>query len=419
MSPAVRCRNCAPAAAASRSDGGSCSRKSTGRSTPMAGTRSSRPTTIATRPTSICSPRSPPARPATTPRRRSSRRRCGRRRYLRTLADDDGRLPLLGDDDGGQLFPICGRAPSDCRDTLAAASVILDEPSLAVSDVPEEVFWMCGALPLEDMPRASTPWRSARPDRQRLLRVAHAVRRSSRVRRRTPRISERRARPRRRAVGRPHRRRASAPGRSRHRDLHDGSGCARSVPIHRDAQHGRAERAAAVGTRRSVPLAIASRRQAPRVAVGPRDSTMPRGSTMDTARSRTRGAFSRCTASGWLVIDHVLRRGSGPLATPYGRCVLARPPGLERDGRERRQRAAPASGRRRARARQLFGSRNTEPRGCRRPRWLRAGLRPRRARDVPARPDCRLAPAVVRDLHPRRPRRTGCGAGEFLFPPFR
>jgi hypothetical protein len=81
--------------------------------------------------------------------------------YLRTLADDRGNLPQLGDDDGGQLFPICGRAPSDCLDTLAAASVILDEPTLAVSAVPEEVFWMCGALPLETMPRAATPWRSA------------------------------------------------------------------------------------------------------------------------------------------------------------------------------------------------------------------------------------------------------------------
>jgi hypothetical protein len=81
-------------------------------------------------------------------------------RYLRTLADDTGRLPLIGDDDGGQLFPICGRAPSDCRDTLAAASAMLDEPALAVGDLPEEVFWLCGTLPLEQMPRALAPWPS-------------------------------------------------------------------------------------------------------------------------------------------------------------------------------------------------------------------------------------------------------------------
>lgn len=64
--------------------------------------------------------------------------------YLRDLSDDRGRLPLLGDDDGGQLFPICYRAPWDCRDTLGAAAVILDDPSLAVSDPPEEVLWLCG-----------------------------------------------------------------------------------------------------------------------------------------------------------------------------------------------------------------------------------------------------------------------------------
>ncbi|MFL6280143.1 MAG: alginate lyase family protein, partial [Vicinamibacterales bacterium] len=68
--------------------------------------------------------------------------------YLRDLTDDTGRLPLLGDDDGGQLFPICYRPPWDCRDTLAIAAVILDDPALAVSDTPEEAFWFCGdALP--------------------------------------------------------------------------------------------------------------------------------------------------------------------------------------------------------------------------------------------------------------------------------
>jgi hypothetical protein len=64
--------------------------------------------------------------------------------YLRVLADDDGRMPLIGDDDGGQLFPVCGRRPRDCRDTLAAAAVLLDDTALAVGGIPEEVFWLCG-----------------------------------------------------------------------------------------------------------------------------------------------------------------------------------------------------------------------------------------------------------------------------------
>ena len=65
-------------------------------------------------------------------------------RYLRSLADDQGRLALLGDDDGGQLFPICERAPWDCSDTLATAAVLLDEPSLALGQLPEETYWLCG-----------------------------------------------------------------------------------------------------------------------------------------------------------------------------------------------------------------------------------------------------------------------------------
>ena len=152
----------APAAAASRSDGGSCSTKSTVRSTADGGhaelsTHYHRYSTdfylLAARAARAVGDDAAPAFEQAALRQAT---------YLRTLADDAGRLPQLGDDDGGQLFPICGREPSDCRDTLAAASVILDEPTLAVSAVPEEVFWMCGALPLEDMPRTSTPWRSAR-----------------------------------------------------------------------------------------------------------------------------------------------------------------------------------------------------------------------------------------------------------------
>jgi len=77
--------------------------------------------------------------------------------YLRDLTDDTGRLPLLGDDDGGQLFPICYRAPWDCRDTLAAAAVILDEPALALSDTPEETFWFCGDAARESLPGKPAP----------------------------------------------------------------------------------------------------------------------------------------------------------------------------------------------------------------------------------------------------------------------
>jgi len=80
--------------------------------------------------------------------------------YLRDLTDDTGRLPLLGDDDGGQLFPICYRAPWDCRDTLAVAAAVLEDPALAVSETPEEAFWFCGdalrqPLPYEPSPRSS------------------------------------------------------------------------------------------------------------------------------------------------------------------------------------------------------------------------------------------------------------------------
>jgi len=73
-------------------------------------------------------------------------------RYLRTITDDQGRMPLIGDDDGGQLFPICHRPPWDCRDTLAAAAIALRDPSLAVDNAPEEPYWFCGDDELDSIP---------------------------------------------------------------------------------------------------------------------------------------------------------------------------------------------------------------------------------------------------------------------------
>jgi heparinase II/III-like protein len=76
--------------------------------------------------------------------------------FLRAITDDQGRLPLIGDDDGGQLFPICGRPPSDCRDTLSNAAAILKDPALAIAGTTEETFWLTGeAVP--ELPKGPRP----------------------------------------------------------------------------------------------------------------------------------------------------------------------------------------------------------------------------------------------------------------------
>jgi hypothetical protein len=68
-------------------------------------------------------------------------------RYLRSIGDDRGRLPLLGDDDGGQLFGVCGGPPADASPTLAAAAAVLSDPALAVGSACEEVYWILGRPP--------------------------------------------------------------------------------------------------------------------------------------------------------------------------------------------------------------------------------------------------------------------------------
>ena len=82
-------------------------------------------------------------------------------RYLRTITDDAGRRPATGDDDGGQLFPVCGRNSEDCRDTLAVAATLLAEPTLALDSPPEEAFWICGEAALSLPPRPLAAWPSA------------------------------------------------------------------------------------------------------------------------------------------------------------------------------------------------------------------------------------------------------------------
>jgi hypothetical protein len=59
----------------------------------------------------------------------------------RALADDRGRLPHLGDDDGGVLVPLTPRPADDVRDSLAVAAALLDRPDLQIGQPPEEVCW--------------------------------------------------------------------------------------------------------------------------------------------------------------------------------------------------------------------------------------------------------------------------------------
>jgi hypothetical protein len=65
-------------------------------------------------------------------------------RFCRAMADGRGHLATIGDDDGGMLLPMTGRAPADASDSLSLAASLLLQPELAVSDAPEEVLWMLG-----------------------------------------------------------------------------------------------------------------------------------------------------------------------------------------------------------------------------------------------------------------------------------
>jgi hypothetical protein len=76
--------------------------------------------------------------------------------FARTLADADGRLPLIGDDDGGMLWPLASRECPDIRDSLAVAAVLLDRPDLAPWGLQEEACWIVGpAATLRDWPKPS------------------------------------------------------------------------------------------------------------------------------------------------------------------------------------------------------------------------------------------------------------------------
>lgn len=68
----------------------------------------------------------------------------------RLLADDRGRLPHIGDDDGGATMPLTGRAVDDIGDSLMSASLLVDRQDLRVGPIPEETLWLLAHPTLAD-----------------------------------------------------------------------------------------------------------------------------------------------------------------------------------------------------------------------------------------------------------------------------
>src|SRR5687767_12972173 len=62
--------------------------------------------------------------------------------FLRAVTDETGRIPQIGDDDGGTLWQITGRDSADVRDSLALSALVLDRPELTQWGLCEETFWL-------------------------------------------------------------------------------------------------------------------------------------------------------------------------------------------------------------------------------------------------------------------------------------
>jgi hypothetical protein len=89
--------------------------------------------------------------------------------YTRAMADDLGRLPTIGDDDGGMLWPIAGRACHDVCDSLSLAALLLGRPYLAPCAVQEEAVWIAGPQILDRVPRRVEQARFSAPMRSHIL----------------------------------------------------------------------------------------------------------------------------------------------------------------------------------------------------------------------------------------------------------
>lgn len=64
--------------------------------------------------------------------------------YVRAYLRPDGRAPLIGDTDSGQILPISQHSADDHAYVLALGAVVFNEPRFKLAHMPQEVLWLLG-----------------------------------------------------------------------------------------------------------------------------------------------------------------------------------------------------------------------------------------------------------------------------------
>ncbi|HEY6189697.1 MAG TPA: alginate lyase family protein [Pyrinomonadaceae bacterium] len=78
--------------------------------------------------------------------------------YVRAVVRPDGRAPLIGDTDSGQVLPIRQRAGDDHAYLLALGAALFDEPRFKAQHgpMPEELLWLMGEEGVRDYQRVES-----------------------------------------------------------------------------------------------------------------------------------------------------------------------------------------------------------------------------------------------------------------------
>jgi uncharacterized heparinase superfamily protein len=89
--------------------------------------------------------------------------------YMAAYLRPDGRAPLIGDTDSGQVLPIVQRAADDHSYVLALGAAIFKQPRFALpsDELPEELLWILGEQGVRDyrsLPDSSMPESQAFPE---------------------------------------------------------------------------------------------------------------------------------------------------------------------------------------------------------------------------------------------------------------